>query len=233
MSKTYSEEELTKGDGKEDRPALVAVDGDVYDVSESGMWSGGSHMSSHRAGRDLSLALKAAPHGPEVLERVKKVGSLAEPPPAAKVEAPTVPAWAARVLAFHPHPVTVHFPIALCAAAALFMVLYLLLGYASLETAVIYDLGLATLASFPAIAAGLLSWKYNYGGIWTPIFRKKAVLSAVLVLLAPAALILRLALPLTFGPGGELQWIYAALVVVTAPCVFGLGFLGGNITFPR
>lgn len=233
MSKQFSAEELVRGDGQEGRPALVAIDGVVYDVSGSGMWANGSHMSSHRVGEDLSRALQAAPHGREVLGRVEEVGTLAEPSPKTVVEAPAVPAWASRVLSFHPHPVTVHFPIALCTTGALFMVLYLALGYSSLETAVIYNLGLGTAAGLPAIAAGLLSWRYGYGGLWTPIFRKKAVLSALLVLLATAALSLRLALPGAFGPGGSVQWVYAVLVVITAPCVLGLGFLGGNITFPR
>ena len=85
----------------------------------------------------------------------------------------------------------------------------------------------------PAIGAGLLSWKYNYGGIWTPIFRKKMVLSIVLMILAATALALRLFVPESFGPGMSLHLVYAGMVAISAPLVGALGFLGGNITFPR
>jgi len=227
-------DELEGGDGVEGRPALVAVEGRVYDVSASRMWADGKHMKAHAAGRDLTLELQAAPHGPEVLERVEQVGELAEPgAPARATQFPEPPALLARVLALHPHPVSVHFPIALCTTAALFVLLALIFGIPSLERAALYNLGLGVLAAPAAILTGLLSWRYNYGGVWTPIFRRKTALSVLLLLLAAVALTLRLALPESFGPEAPLHWVYAVLVLAHAPTVAAIGFLGGNITFPR
>jgi predicted heme/steroid binding protein len=54
-----------------------AYDGKLYDATESKWWEGGTHAGRHRAGTDLTDALAEAPHGPEVLDRVKLVGPAA------------------------------------------------------------------------------------------------------------------------------------------------------------
>jgi predicted heme/steroid binding protein len=54
----------------------VACKGKVYDISQSDLWSGGEHMGMHNAGKDISEELELAPHGEEVLERVKLIGTL-------------------------------------------------------------------------------------------------------------------------------------------------------------
>ncbi len=61
-------------DGKEGRPPYVAYRGEVYDMSGLELWRDGTHMK-HRAGEDLSDAMKRAPHGDEKLEPLKVVGS--------------------------------------------------------------------------------------------------------------------------------------------------------------
>ena len=67
---------LAAGDGTDGRPALIACDGKVYDVSASGRWKDGRHFGKHQAGMDLTAALAGAPHGPEVLEKVVCRGDL-------------------------------------------------------------------------------------------------------------------------------------------------------------
>ena len=74
-------EALSSYDGREGGKAFAAVDGIIYDVTESRMWKGGKH-GRHLAGMDLSSALKQAPHDPEKLEAFPKVGTLL-PSPAA------------------------------------------------------------------------------------------------------------------------------------------------------
>ena len=69
-------ESLGSLDGKESRKAVVAVEGQLYDVTASRMWAGGVHARRHQAGQDLTQALKGAPHGAEVLQRVPRIGVL-------------------------------------------------------------------------------------------------------------------------------------------------------------
>lgn len=54
-------------DGVDGRPSWVKVGDLFYDLTASPKWAGGSHFKRHRAGEDLTEALKAAPHGPEKL----------------------------------------------------------------------------------------------------------------------------------------------------------------------
>lgn len=69
-------EELAKYDGKDGRPAYVAVDGVIYDFSDSSRWKNGEH-NGFEAGRDLTEFIKnESPHGLSVLERMEVVGKL-------------------------------------------------------------------------------------------------------------------------------------------------------------
>lgn len=81
---------LAAGDGSDGRPALIAYEGKIYDVSASGRWKSGRHFGRHQAGTDLTAAMAGAPHGPEVLEKVACLGALA-------AEDPPGPAGADRV----------------------------------------------------------------------------------------------------------------------------------------
>lgn len=78
---TLTREELSKFDGKDGRPAYVAVDGVIYDLTQSRLWRGGEHDPSYgrvKAGDDLSEAIKESPHGKANLERFPVVGKLAD-----------------------------------------------------------------------------------------------------------------------------------------------------------
>ena len=55
----------------------VIYQGQAYDVSSSKLWQGGRHMGRHKTGEDLTTAMEGAPHGPEVLERMTKLATLA------------------------------------------------------------------------------------------------------------------------------------------------------------
>lgn len=69
-------EELSKYNGKDGNPAYIAVDGVVYDVSDSELWSEGQH-NGFKAGRDLTTELmEESPHGESVIERLTPVGTL-------------------------------------------------------------------------------------------------------------------------------------------------------------
>ena len=77
--------ELARNDGRDNRPAYVAVNGTIYDVTASPLWQNGDHQGAHQAGRDLTEELKSAPHVRAVVERFPVVGRLEEElPPTAE-----------------------------------------------------------------------------------------------------------------------------------------------------
>jgi len=229
----FTQQELADFDGQDGRPAYVAYEGKVFDVTESKLWRKGKHVRVHFAGVDLTREMAAAPHEADVMDRMPQVGVIAEE--AGEAGGPAEPPrWAQLVLDRHPHPITVHFPIALGLVAALFILLSLVFGGWSaapyLARAAFYNLVVSALTMAPAIATGLLSWYYNYSAVWTPIYRAKTALSIVLVVLTLAALALKL---FVVGSGaGPAFWVYALLVLAQAPTVVALGYYGGKITFP-
>lgn len=74
--KKFTAKELEEYNGKKGRPAYVAYQGKVYDLSQSSLWSGGEHMGMHQAGNDITEELELSPHGEEKLERANLIGVL-------------------------------------------------------------------------------------------------------------------------------------------------------------
>ena len=68
-------EELAQFNGKEENLAFVAVDGQVYDVSNEPNWRNGDH-NGQQAGQDVSAYITGAPHGKGILERFTVVGKI-------------------------------------------------------------------------------------------------------------------------------------------------------------
>jgi len=69
-------EGLCQFDGKDGRPAYVAYQGIVYDVTKSSLWKNGSHVTKHAAGSDLTDLLTTAPHGEDKILAMPRVGTL-------------------------------------------------------------------------------------------------------------------------------------------------------------
>jgi predicted heme/steroid binding protein len=70
--------ELAEFDGRDGRDAYVAVDGFIYDVTNSSRWQSGSH-NGFQAGRDLTEFIdNESPHGRGVLSRMPRIGRLVE-----------------------------------------------------------------------------------------------------------------------------------------------------------
>lgn len=76
IMRKFTQEELAKYDGRNGRPAYIGYKGKVYDVSESFLWKDGIHQVLHKAGMDLTNALKHAPHGEDVIKKFPVVGIL-------------------------------------------------------------------------------------------------------------------------------------------------------------
>jgi len=72
----FTLEGLGQFDGKDGRPAYLAYQGIVYDVTASRLWKNGSHVTKHAAGNDLTELLKTAPHGEDKILSMPRVGRL-------------------------------------------------------------------------------------------------------------------------------------------------------------
>jgi predicted heme/steroid binding protein/uncharacterized membrane protein len=227
--KEFTPEELSSFNGKDSRPVYIALQGKVYDVSQSPLWSKGLHMNRHPAGKDLAGEISAAPHGTEVLERYPQVGVLKKGAPEELKHLP--PGLQNLLQKFpmarrHPHPMVVHFPIALLMASSLLVLLYLIFKNPSFESTSFHLLILGAIASPFAMATGLLTWWVNYR-LKVTLFVKRKIQFSILLLIFEIILILwRSSASQISNP------IYFIMVVILTPVVSILGYYGGQMTFP-
>lgn len=232
--KEYDVEELSKFNGENKNTVYIAHQGKIYDVSGSTRWKSGLHMKRHRAGADLTTDIKAAPHGPEVLEKFPQVGILkqkSEP----GVTMPAVLSWLlARypMLRRHPHPMTVHFPIVFMFSTTIFNILYLITGVKSFESTALHCLGAGILFTAVTILTGLYTWWLNYLSRPVRAVLVKKRLSPILLVLAVVAFIWRLRVPDVLDNPQGAGLVYLLLVLSLLPVVAVIGWFGAELTFP-
>ena len=227
--KEMASEELVSLNGKEGKPVCIAFEGKVYDVSKSPLWSKGIHMNRHPSGKDLSGEIAAAPHGPEVLERYPQVGILKRGVPEELRHLPAILQGLFQKFPMarrHPHPMVVHFPIALLMASSLFILLHFLFQNPSFEITSFYLLILGAISSPFAMATGLLTWWINYRLKLTHFVKRKIQLSILLLVFEFILILWRSSNPKIFTP------IYLIMMLILTPVVTLLGYYGGQMTFP-
>ena len=228
--KEVTAEELTSFNGKDGRPVYIAFQGKIFDVTQSALWSKGLHMNRHPSGKDLTGEISAAPHGAEVLERYPQVGVLKKGAPE---ELKHLPPMLQNLLQKfpmarrHPHPMVVHFPIALLMASSLFILLYLIVKHPPFEITSFYLLILGAISSPFAMATGFLTWWINYRSKLTYLVKRKIQLSILLLIFEIIILLWRGLQPQISHP------VYFILIVFLAPIVSLLGYYGGQMTFPK
>jgi predicted heme/steroid binding protein/uncharacterized membrane protein len=232
--KEFDPDELAACNGREGRPVYIAHNGRVYDVSPSKMWTGGTHMKRHPAGRDLSADIHAAPHGPDVLERYPQIGTLARTSAAAGNLPMRLESLLERFpfLRRHPHPMAVHFPMVFLISPALFMILFITTGERSFEATSFHCLGAGLLMLFPAILTGFLTWRVNYQARPIKPVKIKIVLSLMLCALSVLAFLWRLSEPELLLSMNASGLAYFFIVFSLMPIVSAVGFYGGKLTFP-
>jgi predicted heme/steroid binding protein/uncharacterized membrane protein len=229
MDKEFTAEELSSFNGKEGRPVYIAFQGKVYDVSQSPLWSKGLHMNRHPSGRNLVAEISVAPHGTEVFERYPQVGILKKGAPEELKHLPASLQILLRkfpMIRRHPHPMVVHFPIALLMSSSLFVLLHLVFKNPSFESTSFYLLILGAIASPFAMATGLLTWWINYRLKMTPFVKKKIQFSILLLIFEVILILWRSFSSQISHP------IYFTMVVLLTPIVSTLGYYGGQMTFP-
>ncbi len=227
--KEITSEELLFFNGKDGKPVYIAFQEKVYDVSKSPLWAKGLHMNRHPAGKDLTGDLSAAPHGTEVLERYPQVGVLKKRPLEELKHLPSALQNFLRRFPMarrHPHPMIVHFPIALLMASSVFVLLYLLFRNPSFEITSVYLLILGAIASPFAMATGLLTWWINYR-LKLTFFVKRKIQFSILLLMFEIILILW-----RNSQSQISNSIYFIMMVLLTPIVSLLGYYGGQMTFP-
>jgi predicted heme/steroid binding protein/uncharacterized membrane protein len=228
--------DLTENDGKEGKPAYVAVNGKVYDVTESKMWKNGLHMNRHHAGEELTEALGAAPHSDEVLNRFKQVASLKTDQ--VDEARPPLPNWlnnffeAYPFFKRHPHPMVVHFPMTIFIVASVFLFWYYVISPTRpLLDAIFYMHILGTLSLPFALITGWLSWKVNYFGKPIGNITRKIIFSLV-VLIFDIVVLISIAgnLELLANPQG-IQIVIPIMIFLYLPIVSYIGQQGGDLVY--
>ncbi|HWT77048.1 MAG TPA: cytochrome b5 domain-containing protein [Mobilitalea sp.] len=74
--RVISPEELADNDGSNGKPAYVAVNGNVYDVTDAIRWAGGTHFGLY-SGRDLSNEFMACHNGmSDILKMLPQIGTI-------------------------------------------------------------------------------------------------------------------------------------------------------------
>ena len=226
-----SREGFKENDGRSGKPAFVAVNGEVYDLSASPLWKDGEHMGEHYAGSDLTESLLRAPHGIEALERYPKVGELEPTEDTAPENSQEIPWWASLMISMHAHPMLVHFPQALFVLAPVFLTLFYALKFPDFERTAFFLMVTGFLTAITATASGFIHWRYKFGGKQRPALKLKAVISPLLILLAAITVGVHIGKgrlsPDEAGVGMLLlYWVHFFIAAA-------LGKAGGNIVFGR
>ena len=228
-------DELKHYDGRNNTRAYVAYKNVVYDVTDSPFWKDGEHQGAHSAGQDLTSELLGAPHGDEVFKEFPVVATLDDEAPPKQAEISPLELFKTRLRTlykkYHPHPMTVHFPIALHIFAAGLDILFLVVPKEAYAIGVFYSFFVATVMGFAAMIPGLLSWWINYNLSRHHAFMIKIIVATLTLGLGVVNIGLYFENPNIVYEYSSWGIIYHAIVLFTGMSVIVLGYYGGKISW--
>ncbi len=223
-------DELKKFDGKDGRPAYIAYKGNIYDITGSKMWKNGSHINRHFAGDDLTHQMSVAPHSDDVMSRYKIVDTLEPEVKTEKID--KMEGLREFYRKFHPHPVLIHFPMALFFFTCMMQVLFLIYDYSPFEHAAYFSLFTSVVFAYPATVSGIFSWWINYQSLLTKTFKIKLFMSIILLIITSGTLLIRILIPEIAFTQGTGFYVYHLLLFLSFPIITTVGYFGGKITWP-
>jgi predicted heme/steroid binding protein/uncharacterized membrane protein len=233
--KEFTLEDLARYNGENGNPVYIAHAGKVYDVSASKMWKTGTHMKRHRSGQDLTPDIQAAPHTLEVLGRYPQVGVLKTTQESVDPRLPGMLVELFKHFPFlrrHPHPMTVHFPIAFMFSTTVFSLLYLVTEEEAFDTTAFHCLGAGVFFSGVAIATGFYTWWLNYLAKPLKPVKIKIPLTLTMLITSGALFVWRYNHPDILDSLSGAGLLYILLVISLSVMVTVIGWFGAKMTFP-
>lgn len=224
--------ELKQYNGKNGAKAYIAYKGKVYDITQSKHWKNGEHKGMHSAGQDLTAMLVNAPHSTEVFKNYEVVDTLEEESSSDdSSEGDYKRLLRTFYKKYHPHPMSVHFPIALHLFTAVFDLIFFTNPEEAYAVVIFYTFSAATLFGLFAMLPGLLSWWINYGLSKSKPFIIKIVVANLTLLLGIVAIFIYVQNPNVVYETSVLGIIYHFIILITGVNVIVLGYYGGKITW--
>jgi uncharacterized membrane protein len=193
-------------------------------------------MRRHQAGTDLTEDIGGAPHGIEVFEKFPQVGILKPEKDPMDEHIPDLLLTVFRkipMLRRHPHPMTVHFPIAFIMLFPVLNILYLVTGKESFDVSSFHVLVAGLVFTPVALLTGPYNWWINYAGKWSKIIAIKMFGSLILITLILVIFMWRILVPDIMLQPTEARIIYIMLSLVLPPLITVLGWFGAKMTFPH
>ncbi|MCX6051098.1 MAG: 2-oxoacid:acceptor oxidoreductase subunit alpha [Campylobacterales bacterium] len=237
-------DELKRYNGLNGARAYIAYKSIVYDVTESPLWKNGDHQGTHVAGVDLTSELSNAPHDNEVFEKFAVVGTLegseqvlasVQTPKMQEHQRDSYEPFKSKLRTwykiYHPHPVAVHFPIALHLFSSGMDFLFLMRPKEAYDAGVFYSFFIATVMGFVAMVPGILSWWINYNFVMHRAFVIKLIVAIITLLLGVVAIAIYYENPHAVYEHSLKGILYHVIVLVTGLNVIVLGYFGGKITW--
>ncbi|MCG6909737.1 MAG: hypothetical protein LJE94_06375 [Deltaproteobacteria bacterium] len=136
-----------------------------------------------------------------------------------------------QMLKHHAHPISTHIPNGVLPITFLFLLLAMVTGSKSLDTAAFCNLIMVVLTIPVVIFSGFVEWRHRYKGIMTGQFKLKIACAAVVAAGTLILVLWRIASPdvLTATSTGRNLFVFIGLITVTAAGI--AGFIGGKLVF--